>query len=87
MSCSVTYDKAQDTFYFNCPHCNVLCQVPRSEIRCKIFRHANFKDGMRFVPPHASKEVCDKWVQDDLIWGCSKPFMFDGVTVEKCGYI
>ncbi len=87
MENTVLYDEKENTYYFNCPHCGIMCQVPQNEIRCKIFRHANFKDGMKFVPPHAPKEVCDKWVRDGLIWGCSKPFKFDGKTVEKCGYI
>ena len=42
---------------------------------------------MRFVNPHASKEECERWLQEDLVFGCTKPFKFDGRKVEICGYI
>ena len=74
-------------YYFNCPHCDLLCQVPENEIKCKIFRHAIFKENMKNVDPHASKEICDSWVKEDKIYGCGKPFKFDGIKVEKCDYI
>ena len=83
----ITHDEASDTFYLACPHCKLLCQIPRSEIRCTIFRHGNFKDNMEFVPPHAPKDICDFWVSNDLIYGCGKPFKFDGKSVYLCGYI
>ena len=84
---NITHDKESDTFYFECPHCRMVCQVPRSEIRCTIFRHANFKKDMSFVPPHASKKECDRWITEDLIYGCGKPFKFTGTKLEICGYI
>ena len=83
----VYHDIEADIFYFECPHCMLLCQVPRSEIRCTIFRHAVFKRDSRFVDPHASKETCNEWLKNDLVYGCTKPFKFDGNTVEKCDYI
>ena len=83
----VLHDPETDVFYFECPHCTLMCQVPREEIRCTIFRHAVFKDSMRFVPPHASKHTCEDWLKNGLVWGCAKPFKFDGETVSVCGYI
>jgi hypothetical protein len=83
----ILHDKEADIFYFNCPHCGLMIQVPRNEIRCTIFRHANFKKDMSFVHPHASKNECDRWVKENLIYGCGKPFKFDGKKLEKCGYI
>ena len=83
----ITHDKENDIFYFKCPHCSLLCEVPRNEIRCTIFRHANFIHNMSFVPPHASKEECDRWIEENLVYGCGKPFIFDGETVKKCEYI
>lgn len=87
MDPEITHDSESDIFYFNCPHCGLLVQVPRSEIRCTIFRHANFKKDMSFVPPHASKIDCDSWIEKDLVYGCAKPFKFTGKRVEICGYI
>lgn len=83
----IYHDEKDDAFYFSCPHCGEICQVPRNEIRCTIFRHAVFKDGMRFVPPHASKEECERWLKEGTVYGCAKPFKFTGDKVEICGYI
>ena len=83
----IIFDKDKNTYYFNCPHCDLLCQVPQNEIRCTIFRHGNFKKDFSFVPPHSSKEECDRWIKEDLIWGCGKPFRFTGATLEICDYI
>ena len=83
----IYHDKVDDIFYFNCPHCGEICQVPRTEIRCTIFRHAVFKKGMHFVPPHATKEKCESWLKEDMVYGCAKPFKFTGDKVEVCGYI
>lgn len=74
-------------YYFACPHCDVMCEVEEKNIRCQIFRHAVFKKNLRFVDPHATKEVCEKWKREGLILGCGKPFMFDGNAVKKCDYI
>ena len=82
----VTFSTEDQTYYFFCPWCKNLTAVAQNEIRCTIFRHANFKD-FSFVPPHASKTLCDSWLKNDLIHGCSKPFVFDGKSVRKCDYI
>lgn len=84
---TVIHDAQGDIFYFPCPHCSMMCQVPRNEIRCTIFRHAVFKKDFSFVPPHASKATCDKWIEDDIVYGCARPFKFDGKTVSIIGYI
>ena len=83
----IFHDKEDDIFYFLCPHCGLMIQVPRNEIRCTIFRHANFKKDMSFVPPHASQQECERWLNENLVYGCAKPFKFNGNIVEKCGYI
>lgn len=83
----ILHDKESDIFYFNCPHCDLLCQVPRSEIRCTIFRHAVFKKDLQFVPPHADEATCKSWIQKDLVYGCAKPFKFDGNSVSIIDYI
>lgn len=71
-----------------CPHCHADIMVARDDIACGIFRH-----GVYVAPPneplcpHASKEICDRAVELGLIYGCGKPFRFDGRTVTKCDYI
>jgi hypothetical protein len=73
--------------FIECPHCKLLCEIHSKDIKCKIFRHAVFKDTLKFIDPHASKETCDKLVQSGKVWGCAKPFFFDGHTIKKCDYI
>ena len=82
----IVYSIEDETYYFLCPWCEMMTSVHNTEIRCTIFRHANFKD-FSFVPPHASEDVCKSWLKDGIVWGCTKPFIFDGKTVKKCDYI
>lgn len=74
-------------YFLRCPHCTGEIMVGESEIACRIFRHGAFKTNGQQIPSHASKEQCDAWVNDRLIWGCGKPFYFDGHKLEVCGYI
>ena len=83
----VFYDLESNCYTFPCPHCQQLCCVPREWIRCAIFRHAVFKHNFNLVNPHASQEECESWVRDGLVYGCAKPFRFNGTTVQPCGYI
>lgn len=73
-----------------CPHC--LKHVLISELNCQIFRHGTFIDNGQQVNPHATKEVCDYFVANDMIYGCGKPFRIikgeDGIFVAIiCEYI
>ena len=76
-----------DYYYFKCPHCYVMCQVHKTDIRCTIFRHAVYKKNLSFVNPHASKEECDRWISEGIVYGCGKPFLFTGTKLQICGYI
>ena len=69
----------------SCPHCEQLILIEK--INCTIFRHGVIKKTMKPLPPHSSKALCDYVVKHDLIYGCGKPFKYDGEKVEKCGYI
>jgi hypothetical protein len=64
-----------------------MCQVHKNDIRCTIFRHAVYKKNLTFVDPHASKSNCEEWIRKGLVYGCGKPFIFDGKKVKICGYI
>jgi DNA-directed RNA polymerase subunit RPC12/RpoP len=55
-----------------CPHCN--SQIEILELNCKIFRHGVYKKNHQQINPHASKSECDYLAQNDLIYGCGKPF-------------
>ena len=67
-----------------CPHCNGEIQI--LELKCGIFRHAMYKNGKEFEP-HAPKELCDKAIEEGLVFGCGKPFRIIKGSVEKCDYI
>jgi len=74
-------------FVFECPHCAGTVTVEAKQLNCKIFRHAIFKADGKQVPPHASRANCEMWVEKNLVWGCGKPFRFDGKNATKCDYI
>jgi hypothetical protein len=80
-----------DIHVIKCPHCDALILVRHSDIACAIFRHGAFKreDGGvgDQIPPHSTKEECDDWAETGKIWGCGKPYKFDGEKVEVCEYI
>jgi hypothetical protein len=70
-----------------CPHCNVYMQILPTEIACRIFRHGSYKLSGKQLSPHLSKKECDKLFQSEQIYGCSKPFTFNGKDVNKCEYL
>lgn len=70
-----------------CPHCQGGIIIAGNEINCKIFRHGVFKINSQQINPHECKEQCEKFYRENAIFGCGKPFRFDGVKVEKCDYI
>jgi len=55
-----------------CPHCQEFVII--QELNCKIFRHGTFKHNGEQIPPHSPKEDCDRFFQQNLIYGCGKPF-------------
>ena len=74
-----------------CPHCDQ--QIEILEINCAIFRHGVFKHSGEQIDPHSSEEMCNKYVEENLIYGCGKPFRIvknndtNEIYVEKCDYI
>ena len=68
----------------NCPHCNGIIVVNTSHINCAIFRHAVYKNTMQPIHPHESKINCDKLIETNSVYGCTKPFK---IIKEKDKYI
>ena len=68
-----------------CPYCDGEIQI--IELNCKIFRHAIFKDSGKQLDPHASKEICDSVIKENLVYGCAKPFKIEDGKPVKCDYI
>lgn len=76
-----------DKYHFQCPHCGEYVQVLVGEIRCTIFRHGVFKHSGEQMNPHTPKYQCDLAYEQGAIYGCGRPFIFDGNHVMICGYI
>jgi hypothetical protein len=72
-----------------CPHCNEYIAI--EEVNCKIFRHGVFKNSGTQIDPHSPKNLCDYYVENNLIYGCGKPFLLvinnNIYTTEICNYI
>jgi len=73
-----------------CPNCNDILII--SELNCAIFRHGIYKKSNKQIDPHLCREICDKLIETDQIYGCGKPFQIvildDGTwIVQKCDYI
>jgi hypothetical protein len=72
-----------------CPHCNNYIII--KELNCGIFRHGIYKNNGNQINPHASKEICDELVKNNLIYGCGKPFQIieinDIFELKICDYI
>ena len=69
-------DKNSDDLIFECPNCNMFIIVNKHETNCCIFRHAIYKNTYQQVSPHLSKLNCDELLENNLIYGCCKPFYF-----------
>ena len=56
----------------SCPHCKEFILIEK--LNCCIFRHGAFINNGQQIPPHSTKEVCDSFVSNNMIYGCGKPF-------------
>jgi hypothetical protein len=69
-----------------CPHCQGGFEVDL--ILCGVFRHAVLKGNGVLVSPHASEKELDELLQQDLIYGCGKPFFYNAKSPPVvCDYI
>lgn len=59
-------------FVIVCPHCKEHILIEK--LNCCIFRHGILKNNGKQIDPHSSKELCDFYIQKDLIFGCGNPF-------------
>jgi len=76
-------------FVIQCPHCKDFVFI--EELNCKIFRHGAFISNGEQIDPHSSKEKCDFFISNKMIYGCGKPFKIieDNNTfkAEICEYV
>lgn len=75
-------------YRFLCPNClTTVIEVEKDQINCKIFRCGVVKATGKQIGPHTKEAECNRFREEGLVWGCARPFRFDGTTVQKCGYI
>lgn len=74
-------------YTFSCPHCHTTIQVQENQLNCKIFRCGVHKNSNQQINPHLPKKECDILKEKGLIYGCGRPFKFNGKDVEICDYI
>jgi hypothetical protein len=82
-------DKKDEQPVLQCPNCKDYIIILK--INCGIFRHGIFINSGNQINPHSSKELCDNYIQNKLIYGCGKPFkvifLNDKFEAEICDYI
>jgi len=66
-----------------CPHCDYFILIEK--LNCCIFRHGVFIKTNKQINSHESKELCDSYVNNKLIYGCGKPYRI--IKNEKDEYI
>ena len=78
-------------YRLTCPHCDQPIEILKNQLNCRIFRCGILKSSYKQIGPHTKKVECDRLKEQDLIFGCSKPFKFitkNGInSIEICGYI
>jgi hypothetical protein len=56
----------------DCPHCKEPILI--EQLNCCIFRHGIFKNNMLQIDPHTPKNLCEHYIEHQLIIGCGNPF-------------
>jgi hypothetical protein len=68
-----------------------MIEVEKGQINCGIFRHGYFKLTNKQIPPHSTEEECLKYVSNEEIYGCGKPFKIElinnKINISICDYI
>jgi hypothetical protein len=80
---------SQDIVIF-CPHCKDPILIEK--LNCCIFRHGTMKSNGQQIDPHALQELCEFYVEKNMINGCGKPFQiiknnYNEFIAIICGYI
>jgi hypothetical protein len=73
----------------SCPHCKEYILI--EQLNCGIFRHGTFKHDGKQIDAHSNKNVCDYYVENNMIYGCGKPFQLflenNIIKIVICDYI
>ncbi len=74
-------------YIFKCCHCSQFFIIHKNDFNCKILRHGVYKNNLKPINPHASKQICDKLFNDKLIYGCGKPLLIVKDNENKYNFI
>ena len=85
-------DSNGDKLIFQCPNCLDFVIVFKSDLNCKIFRHAVYKNNHQQINPHTPEPVCKQLFSLGKVFGCAKPFKIIQISdntyeVQSCEYI
>jgi len=82
-------NEESESIIITCPNCNEYVIIEK--INCGIFRHATLKENGNQIDPHSSKEICVGLSNNNLIYGCGKPFQIVNnngkLEIFCCDYI
>ena len=80
-----------DVLILRCPHCKNYIYIHKNDLNCHIFRHGIYKESLKQIDPHMKKAECDYLYENNLIYGCGKPFKIiklnSEYAIEICEYI
>jgi hypothetical protein len=74
----------------SCPWCATPILIEK--LNCRIFRHGTLISNGQQMNPHETKEVCDYFIANKMIYGCGNPFKIEENEKKefiaiKCEYI
>jgi len=81
---------------FICLHCGENFVINENDFNCRILRHAVYKNTLREINPHTSKDECERLLNEGLVYGCAKPLRIKekinnngsySYELEICDYI
>jgi hypothetical protein len=79
----------EEPFFIKCPHCDDFIYIEK--LNCRIFRHAVYKKNNEQIDPHTPKNICEKLINNNEIYGCGKPFKINTINnihnAVICDYI
>ena len=67
-------DEIDEIIITPCPHCFEEVLVYLNNVNCGMFRHAVFISSGELIPSNFTKEVCERLIEEEKVYGCGKLF-------------
>ena len=78
--------KSEGNYYFECPNCGLVIQVPQDQINCQKFVCGVWKETGQQVYQHIPESEALRIKASGAAWGCLGAFFFDGRIVSRRSY-